>query len=732
MFASLPIRQKLTAILVSVSIGVLLVACATFVVFDRVSTMQNKTATLSILCRTMAQTLKGPVAFGDADSTRTVLEPLGAEPTLRWGAVYGADGSRLAEWHPNSYDGSIPHRTDKLPNPELMYDLMLSTPIAGPNGAELGTLVVRFSTEDVTRRAWVFMQIAFGIMVVATTIVIGLANQLRKTITRPVDALAASARRVESGDYAVRVADLGGDELGQLGHTFNAMLDGIADRDAELMAHQEQLEGLVAERTADLERRNHAMRMVLDNVQQGLTTLDPEGRISPERSAAFDQFFGVPGAQATLGDVLESQVQGTGQAFEVAWETLAEDVMPRMITLPQLPSSFELGERYLTASYLDLASDADPFAGVLAVFSDVTEQRAQERSVRQQGELIQSFQAMRTDPKGYQAFVDDARTIVGTIEVGGVTDPKVLHRLVHTLKGNSGLYGLVDVPERCHALETALAEGREPDPGAAEAVVAAWKDYEDRMSPFRESAVLRLGPEEVGALDALAHEVPALGELLRQWRAEPVRARLENLAMRCERLAGRRDKDVQTQVEDNGVRLTSTRFDPLWQVLVHLVRNAVDHGIETRVDRLDAGKPGCATIAFRSRRGNAKKLGGEGFRLGKPPGAGPAIAIDIEDDGRGIDFDAIRALGKRRGREVTTDEACIELLFEDGVTTRAEVSELSGRGVGTSAVLHVVQSLEGFIEVHTTQGHGTRVTVVVPLVVESPQPAQARVGATVS
>ena len=88
---------------------------------------------------------------------------------------------------------------------------------------------------------------------------------------------------------ARRVSD---DELGMLTETFNEMLAGIQSRDAELDQHRSHLEGLVVARTQELAARNVAMRLVLDNVDQGLATVGVDGALHSERSAAFDALFG--------------------------------------------------------------------------------------------------------------------------------------------------------------------------------------------------------------------------------------------------------------------------------------------------------------------------------------------------------------------------------------------------------------------------------------------------------
>jgi chemotaxis protein histidine kinase CheA len=122
---------------------------------------------------------------------------------------------------------------------------------------------------------------------------------------------------------------------------------------------------------------------------------------------------------------------------------------------------------------------------------------------------------------------------------------------------------------------------------------------------------------------------------------------------------------------------------------VHVVRNAVDHGWESPEERRAAGKP------------SHPKL-----RLGATVRA-HELAIELEDDGRGIDWDAIRAAAVERGLPARDEKDLVSALFSAGVSGRREVGPVSGRGVGMSAVFTRVAEFAGRIEVTTRKGIGT-------------------------
>src|SRR5580704_16975537 len=126
--------------------------------------------------------------------------------------------------------------------------------------------------------------------------------------------------------------------------TFNEMLSGIQSRDAELLQHRSHLEGLVVARTRELATRNAAMRLVLDNVDQGLATIGVEGGIESERSAAFDRWFGSPRASQPFEDALAPDDERLRMLLRLGWEQITDGFLPAEVTVEQLPKRFDVGD----------------------------------------------------------------------------------------------------------------------------------------------------------------------------------------------------------------------------------------------------------------------------------------------------------------------------------------------------------------------------------------------------
>jgi two-component system chemotaxis sensor kinase CheA len=164
-------------------------------------------------------------------------------------------------------------------------------------------------------------------------------------------------------------------------------------------------------------------------------------------------------------------------------------------------------------------------------------------------------------------------------------------------------------------------------------------------------------------------------------------------------LGSRLNKPLDVQIESNRVRLCEEGFGEFWSAAVHVVRNAVDHGIESTEERQTLGKSVPASVTLRT---------------SVTP---ESLTIEFSDSGRGIDWPAVARQARSLGLAAETHEDLIEALFADGVTTRAVVSELSGRGMGLGAVRHACQKLGGTVEVASVAGVGTTFRFVWPATV---------------
>ncbi len=226
--------------------------------------------------------------------------------------------------------------------------------------------------------------IRYGVALVIGVLLVSLSLALwiGRRITQSVVSLAKTAGKVrENGDFSVRAPKTTNDEVGTLTDAFNGMLNVIQQRDQELFSHRKNLEQAVRDRTLELSKRNHDMRLVLDTVEQGLATLDHDGCLTAERSRAFDSFFGAPEPKRPFFAHIAAGDPELSRQLEQEWQALiggtTDDDPAR-----QAKDRRRIGERHFTLAFTPI-HHAGRMDGALLTVSDVTAETA-EAAAREQ------------------------------------------------------------------------------------------------------------------------------------------------------------------------------------------------------------------------------------------------------------------------------------------------------------------------------------------------------------
>lgn len=225
----------------------------------------------------------------------------------------------------------------------------------------------------------------------------------------------------------------------------------------------------------------------------------------------------------------------------------------------------------------------------------------------------------------------------------------------------------------------------------SEAMVANNPDLKGLQLDRFEKAVLQL--------DKITRDIQ---EVAMSMRMIPLSGTFRKMVRLVRDLAQKANKKVSLEIIGEETEVDKTIIEQISDPLVHLIRNAVDHGIESAADRLAAGKPETGRVTI-----EAKHSAGE-------------VWIIVEDDGKGLDRDKIlqkaveKGLIKSEERELK-DEEVFKLIFEPGFSTADKVSEISGRGVGMDVVKRNIEKLRGKVDVRSKPGAGTMFAVRIPL-----------------
>jgi two-component system chemotaxis sensor kinase CheA len=268
-----------------------------------------------------------------------------------------------------------------------------------------------------------------------------------------------------------------------------------------------------------------------------------------------------------------------------------------------------------------------------------------------------------------------------------------------------------------HAAAPAAAANDPVDPGAARSAKTAetvrvpadrLDELMDRVGELviaqsRLSQIAHSGSDTT--LRAVSEEIERLSGELRDTmmvlRMVPVATLFGRFRRLVHDLARETGKAIELSTDGETTEIDKTVIERLADPLVHLIRNAADHGLETAEDRAAAGKPATGRIRL-----SAHQSGGE-------------VVISIRDDGRGIDRDRVRAKAEAQGLiepgAALSDHDLLQLVFHPGFSTAAAVTNLSGRGVGMDVVKRTIESLRGSIDIASRPGEGSEVSLRIPL-----------------
>jgi two-component system, chemotaxis family, sensor kinase CheA len=692
---------------------------------------ESLTTKSRMLAENHALALKGLVldnAFGDMQ--RLIERAVVGDREVVYGLFTSAEGRVLAFAGPGASSETpdpkaymqIGLTTEQLSTPErtmretdLFGEHVLEIALPVRDGAEdLGTIryglstsrmlaALRVAREASQRDIWSSLALSVGVALSAAAMAAILSSRAAARIAKPVSDLASAAKALAAGNRDVRVDIRSSDEVEELGDAFNNMVSKLKASYDSLEDMNRNLETKVEERTLELASRNRDMRLVLDNVEEGFLTLTTEGVMTMEHSSILDRWFGPYSENTTFWAYLKGTAPIFSAYFGLGWDSLLEGFMPLESCVAQLPKRIEARGCTWDVRYTPFMNRGK-LGGMLVVIQEVTIQLALLKEEQVQRDLLNAFQHLMRDRSGFMASHAELSEMVSAVCSGQYdTDRQTLKRVVHTIKGNAGMLGLERLAALCHRIEDEMAQTRDvPTESSVDELRASWQTLTENIVPASDSAgglSLQVPPEDFQALVGSLEEIPAARHLARQvesWKLEPIQVPLRRLAEQASTLAKKLGKgDVQVDVQAEMIRCDSKRWAPLWSDLVHVVRNAVDHGLETVEERAAVGRPR-PMIRLKAAR------------------EGADLVVSISDNGRGIAFDAIRERAIRRGLPHATREDLVAALFADGVTTSNGVSDISGRGLGMAVVRSRVESMGGRVLVDSVPGAGTTWTFRFP------------------
>jgi two-component system chemotaxis sensor kinase CheA len=556
----------------------------------------------------------------------------------------------------------------------------------------------------------------------------------KRIIQRPIEALRVSADQLASGNLNYAIDTSRRDELGSLAHSFDSMRNAIRKMLAVIEEQNRTLEEKILQRTAELRQKTNDIQTMLQNMPQGILTVVQGAVIHPEYSAYLEQIFetrDIAGQKlmnlvftnTNLGSDVLSQVEAAADAC------IGEDKMNFGFNSHVFVTEFDKimpngKAKSLELSWSPICNEDDVCEKLMLCVRDVTELKALAAEAGQQKrELEMIGQILAVNQEKFHQFIDSSGEFIQkNQEIIEKTDAKdmeaigLLFRNMHTIKGNARTYGLLQLTNTVHETEQTYDNLRKNTevPWDKEQLLDQLKQAANAVREYAKVNEVKLGRKGPGrrggvekylmvqkndieflidGLEKVDQKTPAekdelfrrvLGTLKRIG-TEKMDDVLAGVVDSLPSLAKELGKEPPAVVIDDGHILVPNQIsDLLRNVFMHLMRNSMDHGIETAENRMAQGKPPAGNIALNLSLSNGR------------------LWLKLRDDGKGLDLDAIRrkalAMGMVQEDQPMSPEQLAQLVFASGFSTAAEVTEISGRGVGMDAVKGFVEREGGTIE----------------------------------
>ncbi len=458
-----------------------------------------------------------------------------------------------------------------------------------------------------------------------------------------------------------------------------------------LRALSNSLEEQVAGRTRSLTALTDHLTLIQDTIGDALIPIDLRGRVVGKPSARSVEWFGAEASQDLIRRLAPEDARFRS-TLALGLLQLEEEFLPEEVALSQLPATLHRAGRHYHLEYRSLPT-IEGRRSLLLTVSDATDRiEADEERARRTEQHTVVAQIMR-DTDGFRAFRTEARELLElAIDAEDVRDRG---RALHTLKGNAAVFGFGRIAMACQRAEDYLASqgtsvlSLEEQEALRTTFLQSFREVEHFLL---EDNAIRVARDEIAALlstvrDHASHE--QIARQLQAWSLAPLGPVLERLASHTRRLAARLEKDVEIVILQDNLRIDVTRYGSFFSNLVHVMRNAIDHGLEPPQERVARSKPPRGRIQV------------------KVSPVANGLELVVEDDGRGINWEAIKTRAQAQGLSAQSSSELLEAMFTDGITTAERPNDISGRGVGLAALRTTCRNLGIGLEVESEPGRGT-------------------------
>ncbi len=493
----------------------------------------------------------------------------------------------------------------------------------------------------------------------------------------------------------------------------------------QLEAYSKNLEQMVEERTLEVKRANLLLQATMNSLGQGFVIFGPQGVCESLYTKACEEILEGTPAGRPLWEVLRLE-EDQSTSFKNWLQVAFAESLPFESLRDLAPSAYAHSQgRHIVLDYYPIRSEGGKISQLVLVATDKTAEIESQRQLEREKNRVQMVSKLIKSKEQFLGFIESTKIEIDHLrknaqqnfsEDMSSRETSEVYRKLHTLEGEAGAFFIEELRQAARQLQHRLNEEGQLSPQdydlLEESLEAFLASHRDLLRSLGLVGVKKVAIAQED-LEAFAQDLQAFGassELALSFEKhfihrplEEMMSHLEDLAHNVAEKLGKELEPIQFQMQ--GVKVHPERFKNLIATLVHVFRNAVDHGIESPEEREMCGK---------SRAGRIEVQGEVFLQDGQS-----WLRLKILDDGQGINPERIRAkLEKIQGKShwsQLSDERLIQYIFDPGFSSRDSIGEWSGRGIGLDALKAEVTQMNGRVWVESSPGQGAEMTLEVPL-----------------
>lgn len=712
----LSIRYKLVLLLsLSALVAILLSSIAIFFYALEKKQTQNIN-NLAQLTEILAENLTAPIEFDDDASAATLLKSLKLNQNIQGAFLYKNKDEVFASYEKQiSLKESMQEKISRLYTKNSMNKrfedvdssyIIINVPIILEEEF-IASFIIVSDTKEIIKSIKEQMITQLVVAFITILIVVFIAFRLQKIFTLPIFALRNTMIEVsQKNDYTLRVSDKRDDEFQDLFDGFNSMIDTIGTKNEQLNSYTQKISSL------------------LNNAGQGFLSIGADLIIDDEYSKECISLLGDDLSSRDIADILLK----TNHERELFRETIADaigaknDEMLQECILSLLPTEIILDRKTLKIEYKMIENEK-----IMLIITNITAHKKLENKIKTEQETLKMIVEIVSDSemffdtkREYEEFINSLESHVNNKKTP-LSNVNEIYRIIHTFKGAFAQLYMQKVAHVLHDVESSLSLMIQESKITNENLLKLLKESDFKTSLTQEVETIReiLGDEFLKESSYVKINFECLYELQEKVASYLAQEDVSTLEYKelferilnlskiklinllrpynnlVNQLAVRLDKEIYPfeVIGDSNINITQ-EYKPFIKSLIHVFRNSIDHGIEDSETRVENVKDEKGTIQCSFEKKD------------------DALYILISDDGAGISKEKLLQKAEELNLEVPKN--IYELIFHDRFSTKNEITDISGRGVGMSAVKSELELLGGKVEINSEIGVGTTFVFTLP------------------